>query len=114
MGKFFILIALLLLIPVVALAQFPDQGFDFGQLGVDVVVVGIIIGFVQFFKKWLPVKLPWLPIVIAAVLCMIYAVVTNLSQPVDTIFKLAFAYATAAAWSYEFGKSVFKSIKKPE
>jgi len=103
--------ALVLIFTFVAFAQ-TTNGFDWSALGVDVVVVGVIISIVQFFKKFLPIKLPWLPMLLSAVLSAMYAVVVNLNQPVEVVIKMAFAFASAAAWLYELGKSTMKSIKK--
>jgi len=105
---------LVLLLFVVVFAQTTPPEFDFATLGVDMVVVGIIIAVVQFFKKFLPANLPWMPIVASAALSVIYAVVTNLDQPLTTIIKLAFTFAAAAAWTYEFGKSTLKTFKKSD
>lgn len=103
--NFVLVILIVLFFSVIAFAQTMED-MDWGSLGVDVVVVGFIVGFVQFFKKWLPAKLTWLPMLISMILAMIYALVTNLTMGVDWIIKVMFSYAAYAAWSYEALKNV--------
>jgi len=94
-------------IPVLLYAQATPGDFEWGNLGVDAVVVGIIISMVQFFKKYLPQKtLAWVPLVISMIFSGGYGVFTNLSGGVEFVVKMAFSYAAAAAWFYEIGKTV--------
>lgn len=95
------------LMPVVLYAQAAPGEFDWGGLGVDVVVVGTLISVVQFLKKYLPQKtLAWVPLVITMVGSAVYGVITNLSLGVEGVIKMAFYYAATSGYMYEIGKTI--------
>lgn len=107
---FVVLIALMVLSPMTLYAS--NGGFDWGSLGVDVVVVGVIITIVQMIKTILPPKLiAWLPLVLAMIFSGVYGGLTNQGST-QLILKMAFTYAAAAAWLYELGKTVGLKLLK--
>jgi len=109
---FLVFLLAVIMMPMVLLAQDGGAGFEWDQLGVDVVVVGVIISIVQVLKGVFPPKtIAWLPLILSMVLSAGYGILTNHGS-IGFIIKMAFTYAAAAAWMYEVAKSVgIKALK---
>ncbi len=110
--SFSLILLLLFFLVIPLLAQATGEAFDWSALGVDVVVVGIIITAIQVLKKFLSIP-SWIYVLLAMFLAAIYAVVTHLTAGVDVILKLAFSYATAAAFLYDAGKTLISKKTTP-
>jgi hypothetical protein len=106
------MITLMLIFPVVVMAQEANGEMDWGTLGVDTVIVLVLIGVVKMIRNLVLKDFPpWVPIAVSAVICLVYGVVSNIGQPIDIIVKAAFAYATAAAWLYDLSHNILKAKK---
>lgn len=83
-----------------------EPGFDFGQLGVNVGLVGLIITLVQTLKATIGKNAPgWVFMVITMVLSGALGFVTAPEgSGVEDLIRTVFAYLTAAAWLYNVAK----------
>lgn len=91
---------------IIAFVLFQSQEFDWTQLGVNVTLVGFIIGLVQFLKATAFKNAPgW---IFMAISIAISATVGYFSAPegaaIEEVIRLAFGYATASAWIYNLAK----------
>ena len=94
------LLTFLFLLAFVSLLFAQESGpFNWGTLGVDMVVIGSIITIVQFFKKYIPVKL----VVFAPVLL---SVIAFFVVPGDRPIPEVFAWAAAAAYTWKMLNAV--------
>ena len=114
----FILILITILGISLLQAQTPNGAteFDWGEFGVNVTIVMVILTLVQTVKRFFPQPVVvWLPFVLAIMLSAGYGALTNTGDLFEMI-RMALIYATAAAWLYDVGNKVgllrsWKTIK---
>lgn len=102
----------LTLVPLAAVAQQTGADIQWDQLGVDVVLIGMVIGVVQFVKtQFLKTVKPVIPWLITIALSVLVGVFKNWGAPMESMVQVGFGYAFAATWLYEGGKSLAKMTK---
>lgn len=113
---FLLIAALLLILPIALFAQdgAPVVGFDWGSVGVDIALVGVVIAVAQYIKRnFFANAKPLYSFLIVVGLSIVVGVFANLGKGLDTlaIIKAGFFYATASVAMYEGIKSAARTLK---
>ena len=80
---------------------------DFAMLGINLAIVGGIIGITEVVKTFIPDVLKRYVILVPTILGVVAAVVLGLSGGWKEVVKDAIIYVGAATYIWRFGKTVF-------